>query len=106
MATILRQAPTGDGYDVRFLAKGGEAYTLHFLKEPDKAAIAQAVAQYETELAKPQDKNAELASKVSEMLNACAAVKDMLDQMPELAAKVTDVTANAVLDALTAKAVK
>lgn len=50
MAEILRQASTGDGYDVRF-ASDGQAYVLHFAATPDAGTVAAALAQYEAMLA-------------------------------------------------------
>ena len=51
MAEILRQASTGDGYDVRFIASDGQAYVLHFAATPDAGTVAAALAQYEAMLA-------------------------------------------------------
>jgi len=48
MAKILRQGPTGDGYDVRFVADhDGQAYVLHFAKKPDEKALSVALAAFE-----------------------------------------------------------
>jgi hypothetical protein len=101
MAKILRQAPTGDGYDVRFLANDGQAYVLHWQKEPVAKTLAAALKAFETELAKPPDKAAELATKVSAMLQACNDVTQLLAEKPDLKPTVTDATAVKVVDVLT-----
>lgn len=49
MATILRQAPTGDGYDVTILTAGRSA-TLHFLQQPTADVLAETIASYEKNL--------------------------------------------------------
>jgi hypothetical protein len=46
MAEILRQGPTGDGYDVRIIT-AGEAHTLHFTDHPSEADIAAVILLFE-----------------------------------------------------------
>jgi len=49
MATILDQHATGDGYDVRILT-AGEAYTLHFVVQPNATELSDAVETFEKRL--------------------------------------------------------
>jgi hypothetical protein len=47
MTTILDQHPTGDGYDVRFVASNGQEYTIRFLSKPTKADIKAEIRNFE-----------------------------------------------------------
>jgi hypothetical protein len=46
MAQILRQAPTGDGYDV-IVESGKQSHVLHFLSQPSEDEKAERIAQFE-----------------------------------------------------------
>jgi hypothetical protein len=89
MAKILDQRPVCDGYDVRILT-GGAAHTLHFLKEPDKAVLADKIASFEERLKPPPPVVISVAveSKLAVAAKGLAVVEALLsDQNIEAAVK-------------------
>jgi hypothetical protein len=91
MAEILDRRRVCDGYDVRILT-GGAAYTLHFLKEPDKAVLADRIAAFEESLKPPPPVvlDARVESKLALSANRTALTsleKLLADQSIEAAVK-------------------
>lgn len=49
MASIIRQAAVGDGYDVLILT-GGQSHVLHFLSQPSSDELTDRIGQFESGL--------------------------------------------------------